>query len=448
MKQKLSSAQITSLDEFGNRVGLNPAEVTGKFRTARTWVQAVLVILFLGLPWTQMSGHQTIYLDIVGREFYFFGKLFRAHNAPMLLFLLLGGALALGFATTVWGRIWCGWTCPQTVFIDGLFRRIEYFIEGNYIKRRRMVADPKNTAFYVKKTIKWILFYFASILISHSFLAYFVGSYQFIHMIHEGPEANWTLFLIAQSITLILLFDFGWFREQFCTIVCPYGRIQGLLIDDSTLAVVYDEERKDCVQCNRCVNACPVGIDIRNGLQMECIQCTACIDACDEIMVKVKKPKGLIRYDTLNRQKISILKPRSLLYLVGILACFGGLIYSVLSLRHSEAFVLRSIATPFTLSEENGVPMITNQFRFHVNNQSSQYHKYKIEIINEPKIRFTAQMQEITIPAKGQHDWHFFLSFPKDAYKPSQKIKLRIYDSENPDSFSKEHEVSLLGPAT
>lgn len=447
MKPKLSSAQITSLDEFGNRVGLNPAEVSGKYRTYRTWTQSFLVLLFLIVPWTRTGGHQSLFLDISHREFYFFGLYLRAHNAPMLLFLVLGGTLSLAFVTSVWGRVWCGWTCPQTVFIDGFYRRIEYFIEGNYLTRRKMAVDPLSFSWILKKLIKWVLFYFASAIISHSFLAYFVGAHEFLDIIELGPSANWTLFVIAQAVTLILLFNFGWYREQFCTIMCPYGRIQGLLLDQNSLAVVYDQNRKDCVNCNRCVNACPIGIDIRNGLQMECIACTACVDACDEIMEKVNKPKGLVKYDTLNGEKISLLKPRSLLYLAGITACFVGLVITVTSLKHSEAFILRSISSPFSVQVENGQELVTNQFRFHVSNQSDKVHTYEIQVIDRPEIKITSQFTVLELKPKEVKDWHFFLTLAKPEFFKNRKVTVQIIDQENPSLFTKKHSLTLLGPA-
>jgi polyferredoxin len=449
LKKRISTAQISSLDEFGNRIGLNPAEVSGFYRRYRTIVQTVLILFFLGLPWTEINHHQAVYLNIVDREFYFFGFLLKAHNAPLLLFILLGGALTLAFVTSVWGRIWCGWTCPQTVFIDGLYRRIEFLIEGNYLKRRQMKTDELSFSFIAKKISKWILFYIASAIIAHSFLAYFVGAHEFFNIIENGPSSNLSLFYFSQILTLFLLFNFGWLREQFCTVMCPYGRIQALLIDQNSLAVVYDEKRSDCVSCNRCVSACPIGIDIRNGLQMECIACTACIDACDEIMVKVNKPTGLIKYDTLNSQKISLLKPRSILYSVGILICVTGLIYNLVRLKHSEAFILRSLSTTFSLQQENGIDQITNQFRFAINNQSDQVHKYKIEIIDQPNIKIISQTSELILKPKEHTDWHFFLMLPLDEFKKlkNKEIQVQIYDSENKADFTKLFTVSLLGPS-
>lgn len=446
--KKLSSECITSIDEYGNRIGLNPAEVSGKFRTRRTWVQSFLILFFLSLPWMNIGGYQSVLLNIPEREFYFFGLMFKAHNAPLLLFLILGAALSLAFVTAVWGRIWCGWACPQTVFIDGIFRRIEYLIEGNYIIRRRQAIESMTLKLFFKKTIKWILFYFASAFIAHSLLAYFVGSYSFIQIIKNGPESHLNLFIFSQIMTVILLFDFGWFREQFCTIMCPYGRIQGLLLDKNSQNVLYDEKRNDCVNCNRCVNACPIGIDIRNGLQMECIACTACIDACDEIMEKVQKPKGLIKYGNLSDTKISFKSPRALIYLVGVGVCLIGLLYGVMSFQHSEAFILRSQTTPYTIETRNGVDFVTNQFRFHVTNQSPQTKKYKIEILNSPKSEMTSQFNILTLESKKSFDWHFFVTLAKQEIPEGSTLTIKISDAEIPDQFKKEFAVQFLRPGS
>lgn len=447
MKPRLSTEKITSIDEYGNRIGLHPAEVSGYFRTRRTLVQSFLIIFFLALPWINFGGYQSILLDIAGREFYFFGALFKAHNAPLLLFIILGGALTLAFVTTVWGRVWCGWTCPQTVFIDGIFRRIEYLIEGNYLARRKQVVEPMTFILFLRKSVKWILFYLTSAFIVHSALAYFVGSRQFINIIEQGPNANFSLFVFSQNLTAVLVFNFGWFREQFCTIMCPYGRIQGLLLDKNSLNVVYDEKRNDCVNCNRCVNACPIGIDIRNGLQMECIACTACIDACDEIMDKVHKPKGLIKYGNLSETKTSLFKPRSLLYLAGIMVCLFGLLYGLLTFQHSEAFILRSLTTTFTQQSENGVDYITNQFRFHVTNQSREEKNYKIEILNNSQAKITSQFNQLTLKSKESFDWHFFITLSKESIAKASILKVKISDAVAPELFNKEFSIQIVGPA-
>jgi len=443
-KKQISADQITSIDERGNRLYLQPAEVTGIYRTWRTRVQILLMFVFIITPWTTINGMQSILLNIPDREFFIFGTLFRAHNAPLIFFLIFGGAITLAFVTSIWGRVWCGWACPQTVFIDGVFRRIEFWIEGNYLARRKMQTEPLTTAVALKKTLKWFLFLIVSAAIAHSFLAYFVGAKSFIHIIENGPSEHLTLFIIAQFFTLLFLFDFGWFREQFCTIMCPYGRIQGLLLDKNSLAVAYDENRKeDCVKCNRCVSACPIGIDIRNGLQMECIACTACIDACDEIMEKVEKPKGLVKYTTLDHKPIQLTKPRSLLYMLIILACTIGLIYNLAVKKHSEVFLMRAKDEPYKATETD----ITNHYKIHLTNQSFAIHKYKITTENSEKIELISAETEVTLKPKEFKEWHIFAKMSKVEFKKNLKIKLKIYDSENEKEFSKKLEAEFLGPS-
>lgn len=448
MIKNKSSAQITSLDENGNRLYIHPAEVQGVYRKWRTVVQTFLIIIFLVTPWTKINGLQTILLDIPNREFYFFGNLFRAHNVPLLFFLIFGGAISLAFVTSVWGRVWCGWTCPQTVFIDGVYRRIEYWIEGNYLARRKMQTDPMSLNWIFKKTLKWFSFFIVSSFIAHSILAYFVGARSFLGMIENGPSENMTIFAFAQVFTLALLFDFGWLREQFCTIVCPYGRIQGLLLDKNSLGVVYDEKRNDdCVKCNRCVSACPIGIDIRNGLQMECIQCTACIDACDEIMEKVKKPKGLVRYDTLDGKKINYFKFRSLGYLIIILICFGSLAFILTHKMHSEAFFLRAKDEPFKISHlENGNKEIINHFKLHITNQDSSEHRYQVRLENRDGYELIIPDQFIDLKPKEFKEVHIFIKQNINFYKHKNKFKVFLEDSLQPEQFKKEFEMEFSGP--
>ncbi|MEZ4872141.1 MAG: 4Fe-4S binding protein [Bdellovibrionales bacterium] len=232
-----------SLDAYGSRVFQYPAEVKGYFRTRRNVVYAILIIIFLALPWIKIGGHQAILLDIPGRQFSFFGIHFWAHDAPLIFFIFAFLTLGLAFVTAIWGRVWCGWACPQTVFIDGIYRRIETWIEGSHLARRKLDLQDWNREKILKRSSKWLAFFVVSFLISHSFLAYFVGSQAIIEYVQHPPSENWTTFLIVMSFTAFLLFDFGWFREQFCIIMCPYGRFQSVLMDESSLAIVYDENR-------------------------------------------------------------------------------------------------------------------------------------------------------------------------------------------------------------
>lgn len=469
---QLDPGKLTSVNAHGDRLYLQPAEVKGFFRKHRNWTQAFLIVLFMVLPWTTWDGHQTVLLNLPEREFNLFGVLFRAHDAPLMFFLIAGGALTLAFVTSIWGRVWCGWACPQTVFIDGVFRRIEYFTEGNYLERRKMQTDPLTFKNFLKKSAKWILFFIVSSHIAHSLVAYFVGAPELLKITLGSPSNNWTLFVVVQFFTALFLFDFGWFREQFCVIMCPYGRIQGLLMDSSTMTVAYDEKRGeprrgltttnlnfdantkqgDCVACGKCVAACPTGIDIRNGLQLECIACTACVDACDEIMEKVKKPKGLIGYKTLDNSKFKLLKPRSLAYLFAITLCAAGLIYNLSTRQSSHAALLRATGLPFsTVQNEAGQSQILNHFKLHVTNQSSDSQLYQIQLTPEAVaagLELTVGQNPMLLTPKQYFEWHFFVKAAPEKFKGVGQIKgaILIYNPENRALYSDIKEFTLLGP--
>lgn len=466
----LDPGKLTSVDEHGDRIRIIPAEVTGFFRKHRNWTQIILLIIFMILPWTKINGYQTILLNIPDREFALFGILFRAHDAPLVFFILGAATLGLAFVTSVWGRVWCGWMCPQTVFIDSVFRNIEKWTEGNYIKRRKLRDGPMSTEKIVRTSSKWILFFIASSIIAHSFMAYFVGADRLMEMTQGSPSDNMKYFTIVLFFTALVLFDFGWFREQFCVIMCPYGRIQSVLLDSKSLAVVYDVERGeprrgtkdpinpekptgDCVACNRCVQVCPTGIDIRNGLQMECIACTACIDACDEIMVKVNKPKGLIRYDTLDGSKIKLTRPRSLLYIFGIILLAAGLTYAISSRQSAHFTVLRGIGLPYSSVQNSvGENVLLNQFRIHIQNQGGIGAKYQLNLPEE-LMALGVEVQVAEHPLKlapGEfREWYFFVRFPQSILNEKGQLKtsVHILDLNDPKSFNSTKELILVGPA-
>lgn len=462
----LDPGKLTSVDEHGDRLTIIPAEVRGFYRKHRNWSQIVLLIIFLAIPWTTINGHQTVLLDVPNREFALFGILFRAHDAPLLFFILGTLTLGLAFVTSIWGRVWCGWACPQTVFIDGVFRRIEQLVEGTYLQRRQLRDGPMNFTKFRKVSLKWFLFTAVSSLIAHSFMAYFVGAKELIAMIQNPPGENMTYFTLVAFFTAVVLFDFGWFREQFCVIMCPYGRIQSVLLDQKSLAVVYDTKRGeprrgttqpgekagDCVACNRCVQACPTGIDIRNGLQMECIACTACVDACDEIMEKVNKPKGLIRYDTLDGSKISLKKPRSLLYIAAIILLVSGLSYAVITRETAHFTIIRGTGLPYSrVQGANGEDLILNQFKIHIQNQGTTTALYELTLAPEFKdlgVEFTVAENPLRLAPKEFREWYFFVRSKPQLFESTGqlKLKLQIKDLNMENGFNTDRELTLLGP--
>ncbi len=371
-----------------------PSDVKGPFRDRRTLVSAILFVIFLVLPWIKIRGEQALLLDIGHRRFSILGFSFWAHDAPLLLFVVGIVILAIALFTALFGRVWCGWACPQTVFIDLIYRRIERWIEGDAFVRKRLDVGNWNEVKIAKKSAKWFLYVIVSLILSHSFLAYFVGTQALSHMIASSPVNNPGSFMVMLGMFGLVLFDFGWFREKFCIYVCPYGRLQSVLLDEYSWVVAYDQQRGeprrgvsdlskgDCVACNRCVQVCPTGIDIRNGLQLECISCTACMDACDVVMSKVGKPAGLIRYASRASGALSsILRPRPLFYLSILAVLITGFGWVVHTRRPVETVMIRAVGAPYqTILRQDQKPVIVNHFHLDLQNQTMEPQSLYVEI--------------------------------------------------------------------
>jgi cytochrome c oxidase accessory protein FixG len=383
-----STDLLSTVDAEGNRIYLHPSHVDGRFHRRRIAVQAILIAFYLILPWISVGGHQGLLLDIPRREFALFGLYLRAHDVPLLLFPVLGFTLLVALITALWGRVWCGWACPQTVFIEAVFRRIEEWLEGSPLQRRQRDRQPMSPAKLLRRAAKWSLFLSASLLITHSALALFIGRDRLLQVVTHSPRENWQAFLFIAAATTVILVDFGWLREQFCLFACPYGRIQSLFVDRDTRTILYDERRGeprkgsrddgaagDCVNCFRCVQVCPTGIDIRRGSgQLECIGCTACIDACDEVMAKIHKPRGLVRYASeasARGEKSPWWRPRIALY-AGILAVLTGLFgWAIAHRTPISVTVLKARGEPFErISDAGGEARIANRFHAEVSNQT------------------------------------------------------------------------------
>ncbi len=467
-QRHLPDERPATMDEKGKRVFIFPAQVKGFWRSLRTITEIFLVIFFLVLPWIKIGGHQALLLNIGERKFSIFGLTFWAHDAPLIFFILAFLTIGLAFVTAVWGRIWCGWACPQTVFIDGIFRRLEYLIIGSHLQQRNLAQAPWDLRKFFKLSLLWSLFIIVSLVIAHSFLAYFVGADRLVEMTQHNPGENWTIFVIMAFLTAVFLFDFGWFREQFCIIVCPYGRFQSVLLDDDSLTVSYDpvrgEPRKgsegpgqtegDCINCYKCVAVCPTGIDIRNGLQLECIGCTACIDACDEVMEKIEKPKGLIRYATgisLKGLKARWFRPRVAIYVVLLVAVVSALIVSINRREDIVVTILRGKDTPFqVVKNDDGSEEIINHFKMHMKNQTIDDVSLKMvlpEDLKRKNIEIISQSESFDLGAGKDLTVHFFVKFPKDVTgsRGSEPVKLDFIDTKN-NKIESEEDLELVGP--
>lgn len=452
--------RLSMLDEFGGRRFIIPAEVLGRFRKWRNWVYFILMAIFLGLPWIKVGGHQALHFDIGQRRFVVFGSVFHAHEAPIIFYLLAISVLALALMTAIWGRVWCGWACPQTVFIDLVYRRIEQWVEGGYIERRKLYLGPMTATKFRKYSFKWFLYFVVSSLFAHSFIAYFSGANELLAMTQRPPEQNMTYFLLVTVTTAVLMFNFGWFREQFCIIMCPYGRIQSLLMDRSTINVMYDSDRGeprkgsvpvgktqgDCVNCLRCVQVCPTGIDIRKGIQMECIGCTACIDACDEIMTKVKKPLGLISY----RPTVIRSHRRVRSRVVGYSALLGLMvimfIWSVARREPYSALVLRAKDTPYQVLQGD---LILNHFKAHLINQSGGTQIFRFELPPEAEkegISLTTSAPQYTVASGQSTEVHVFVRFPKLRLAGKTEGQIPFLLKELGTASNREMNFSVVGP--
>ncbi|MEM7605155.1 MAG: cytochrome c oxidase accessory protein CcoG [Myxococcota bacterium] len=408
----LNAEPASSLASDGSRNYVHPADVSGRFTTLRRVVFAVLLAIYVALPFIRIGGRPALYLNVLERRFYLFGASFNAQDFWLFLFVLTGVALALFVITTLWGRVWCGYACPQTVFLEGLFRPIERVIEGPRNERIRRNAGPWTLGKVWRKTLKHASFASLSVLLAHIFLSYFISLPALAEMIGRSPGEHPTAFAWMATLSGILYFNFAWFREQLCLAICPYGRLQSTLTDDQSLVVGYDTHRGeprrkgkrregagDCVDCHRCVLVCPTGIDIRNGLQMECIGCAACIDACDAVMHRLGKAPGLVRYDSLaglDGKERRIRRPRLALY---------GVVASVWLIATTVAFASRTSFEANLLRPPAGAPFLVrdgeviNALRVHLVNKNDEPMHFTLAAGESANIDLSVRVSDLTLGA-------------------------------------------------
>ncbi|WP_221029220.1 cytochrome c oxidase accessory protein CcoG [Actomonas aquatica] len=447
---------VTTIRDDGSRFFLHPADVKGFFTRHRRWTGLVLIAIYLSLPWINIGGHPAVFLDIAGRRFHLFGLVLAFQDAWLLFFAITGLGFSLFFITALFGRLWCGWACPQTVFLEHVYRRIERWIEGDAVQRRKLDAAPWDSAKATKRIGKQVAFIVVSLIISHLFLAYYVSIPELWSMMHQSPWEHWSAFLFVFIFSGIIYFNFAWFREQLCIVICPYGRLQSALTDDNTMVIGYDAKRGeprgkpaqsgvgDCIDCNRCVQVCPTGIDIRQGLQLECIGCAACIDACDSVMTKLKRPTGLVRYDSLEGlegRKTKWLRPRTILYSLLLLAGASVATYAISTVRPASFLVTRMTGAPYIVSDE----AVRNQFLVRVVNKQDVSQTFRIALPDLPETvdrsGFTGSLE---LGPLGEQVVPLVLQVPRDEYNGRFHIQVILYG--NGDAYELERQIEFVGP--
>jgi cytochrome c oxidase accessory protein FixG len=445
-----------SLDADGKRRRIVPAEVRGRFTRIRTVGFVVLIAVYAALPWIRIAGHPAVFLDLAHRRFHLFGASFNAQDTWLLFFLLAGVGAALITATALLGRIWCGYACPQTVFLEGVFRRIERWFDGPPAARRRRAGQPLSAARLARAAGKHAAYIAFSALVAHVFISYFVSLPELFAMMAASPAEHPAAFGWAFGLTALTYGNFAWFREQTCLIVCPYGRLQSTLTDADTLIIGYDQARGeprgklkrapggDCIDCNRCVAVCPTGIDIRSGLQIECIGCAACIDACDEIMVRIGRKPGLIRYDSargLGGEERRVWRPRLALYALLLFALAGGAVWAAGAHHSFEANLLRAPGMPFIKRGDR----VRNSFELHLVNKSDRPTRFTVAPVGGvPALEVRLVAREVELAGGEATSIAIFAEMPAAGFRPGAQLALRI--ASDAGGESRTVTARLLGP--
>lgn len=438
---------IGTITKEGKRNWIFAKKPRGKLYNARTAVSIVYLIIFFALPWIKVEGEPLFLFNIIERKFILFGMIFWPQDFFLFVLAMLTFMVFIVLFTVIFGRIFCGWVCPQTIFMEMVFRKIEYWIDGDAEKQKRLHAMPWNGEKLLKRGGKFIAFFIISFIIANYFLAYIIGMDTVLLYIREGIVAHLSTFIPLIIFTGVFFFVYWWFREQACLIVCPYGRLQGVMLDPNSIVVAYDyvrgeprgkiskqtaEKKGDCIDCFECVRVCPTGIDIRNGTQMECVNCTACIDACDAIMAKVHRPTGLIRYASENNIKKGEklrLTARTIAYSVVLLVLLGVLTALLATRKDIQTTVMRAQGMLYQQQPGN---KISNLYNIKMVNKTRKQIPVTLKL-ETPGITGEIKMvgKNLVVEKEAIGDGVFFVIINKnDLHERKNKIQIGVYSGE------------------
>jgi cytochrome c oxidase accessory protein FixG len=455
---------IATVDEKGKRIWVYPKKPSGNLHKWRITVTVVLLLLLFSGPFLTINGKPFLLLNFFERKFVILGQPFWPQDFVLLAIVLITFFVFIILFTVVFGRIWCGWLCPQTLFMEMVFRKIEYWIEGDAPAQRKLDKQPWNTNKAFKRISKHTIFLTISLLIAHTVMAYMIGIQETYRIATSSPAENLSGFSGLIGFTAIFYGLFARFREQACIAVCPYGRLQGVLLVKDSIVVAYDllrgeprghlkksaapaAPKGDCIDCKLCVHVCPTGIDIRNGTQLECVNCTACIDACDEVMIKIGKPKGLIRYASYTSIKEGIQKlltPRVLGYCFVLLVLVGILSFTIATRSDVKTTVLK---VPGTLYQKTNDGFITNLYNIEFINKT--FDDIELDIRVESPSSATLEQTSgklIKVKAEGIVKNVIFIKIPeKQVVSARTVILLGVYQNNEKIETVK---VKFIGPVT
>lgn len=426
---------ISTVDKKGKRVWIYPKKPSGKWHRRRLWIGYSLVALLFAGPHIRIAGEPLLLFNVLERKFILFGQIFWPQDFHLFAIAMVTAVVCVTLFTVIFGRLFCGWACPQTVFLELIFRKIEYWIEGDRNHQKKLNSSPWTAEKVVKKSAKHIVFWGISFLIANSFLAYIIGSEELWAIQIDDPSHHIGGLIALSIFTTIFYLVFAKLREQVCTTICPYGRLQSVLLDSKSLVVAYDHKRGegrgklkknenrqevkkgDCIDCSQCVDVCPTGIDIRNGTQLECTNCTACIDACDFMMKKVGMDEGLIRYASENEiqtgQKFKWnLRTRSYSFL--LVALMALLVFLIVTRSNFEASIYRQRGTTVRAFSDT---QYSNTYEFTLINKTNLDQDFTIQLIKgNGEIQLIGT--DLTLPKQGSVNGTFLIITDKDKVKP------------------------------
>lgn len=458
---------IGTITEDGNRAWIYPKKPKGKLYDKRVLVSYILLAFLFAAPFIKIKGNQFLMFNVLERRFNIFGFPFWPQDFHLFVISMIIGVIFIALFTVSFGRVFCGWICPQTIFMEMVFRRIEYWIDGDRNKQRKLDKQKWDAEKIRKRLLKWFIFLVVSFLIANIFLAYLIGSDRLIGYIYDGPLEHLGTFIPLLIFTAVFYFIFAWFREQVCIIACPYGRLQGVLLDNKSIVVAYDHKRGegesgrkkfrknedrealghgDCIDCMQCVHVCPTGIDIRNGTQLECVNCTACIDECDHIMESINLPKGLIRYaseDEIEKKEKFKLTARMKGYIAVLTILIGVLIGMLLLRNEVEARVLR---LPGKLYEKVEGNKIRNVLTYKLVNKTTRtIDNVSFKVRNfDADLTLVSTKDDFVVPSQGLAEGTLLIDIKKNDLK-GDKIKLMI-DVYSHNKLIESTTVNFLGP--